>query len=332
MGWRAARERTEDPIPWIEATLERAHVYGPAHLVLARFLAGRVPAQARLEYRLAFDQAPELFWIAMSDASRLVSGYYDAMELAPAGQSNVLMLGALVDALGARLPATCARLDAEIALRAPTDAGPSLRAARSAVEDLDAGEGAPWCWGPARSGCVKVALASAARAEQLAPSTCEPYVLHARAQIADANVAGGLSELADAADTVGERVPCLEALVTLADKAHDESRASAAMAKIAANGCTDDSECAANLAWIAGVEERKGNSQRALVLYKRAYDRSPDNDGFLEAAARLAASAGLHTEAHDDYERLARRHPEQPNWRSAAEQQQVAALKTAADL
>ncbi len=28
-------------MPWIEATLERAEVYGPAHLVLARFLAGR---------------------------------------------------------------------------------------------------------------------------------------------------------------------------------------------------------------------------------------------------------------------------------------------------
>jgi tetratricopeptide (TPR) repeat protein len=102
------------------------------------------------------------------------------------------------------------------------------------------------------------------------------------------------------------------------------------MEKIAANGCADDGECARNLAWIANVEERRGNSRRALIYYKRAFDRSPD-DEFLQAAARLAASSGLHTEAEQDYERLARRHPEQANWRSAAEQQRDAALKAAAD-
>jgi hypothetical protein len=332
MGWHAARQRGEDPIAWIEATLERAQVYGPAHLVLARVLAGRALAQARLEYRLAIEQGPELAWVAIGEASRLVTGYYDAMELVPAGRSDVSMMGALVDALGARLPATCARLNAEIELRAPTDPGPFLVAARSSVEDLDAGEGAPWCWGPARGGCVKAALDSAARAERLAPATCEPYVLHARASIADANVAKGLAELADAADNVRERVPCLEELATLADEAHDETRAAAALAKIAASGCTDDVECARNLAWIASVEEHKGNSRRAFTFYKRAYGRSPDNDAFLEAAARMAASSGLHTEAEDDYRRLARKHPDQPSWRSAAEQQHDAALKAAADL
>jgi hypothetical protein len=331
VGWRAARQRSEGPMAWIEATLERAQVYGPAHLVLARLLAGRAPAQARLEYRLAIEQAPELDWVAMGEASRLVRGYYDAMELAPAGPSNVPTLRALVDAIGARLPATCTRLDADIELRAPTDPGPSLRAARAAIEDLEAGEGAPWCWGAARPGCVKAALDSAARAERLGPATCEPYILHARAAIADANVAKGLSELADAADAVRDRIPCLEALATLADEAHDETRATAALAKIAANGCTDDVECASNLAWIASVEEHKGNSRRALAFYKRAYGRSPD-DGLLEAAARLAASTGLHTEAEDDYERLARKHPEDPAWRSAAEQQRNAALKAATDL
>jgi tetratricopeptide (TPR) repeat protein len=263
--------------------------------------------------------------------SRLVGGYYDALELAPAGPFDVPMLQALVESLGARLPATCARLDAEIALRAPTDPEPFLHAARSAVEDLDAGEETPWCSGPARAGCVKAALDAAARAEQLAPATCEPYVLHARARMAGANIDEGLSELAEAANTVSERVPCLEALVTLADQAHDERRASAAMAKIAAAGCTDDSECSRNLAWIAGLEERRGNSQRALVFYKRAYDRAPDDDEFLQAAARLAASNGLHTEAQGDYERLARRHPEESNWRTAADQQHEAALRAASE-
>jgi O-Antigen ligase len=331
VGWHAARGRADDAMPWMEATLERAQAYGPAHLVLARFLAGRARAQARLEYRLAIEQAPELGGVAIGEASRLASGYYDAMELAPAGPPRVPILRDLVEALSARLPATCARLDAEIALREPTDPGPSLRAARSAVEDLEAGDGAPWCLDGARRGCLKSALDSAGLAERLAPTVCEPYILRARAWIADSNAAKGLSELAEAADTVVERIPCLEALVSLADEAHDDARAGGAIAKIAASGCSDDGECARNLAWIASVEEHKGNSRRALALYKRAVARSPDDDDLLEDAARLAAATGLHSEAESYYERLARKHPERSDWRSTAAQQHDAALRALAD-
>ncbi len=331
VGWHTAREQDEDTIPWIEATLERAQVYGPAHLVLARFLAKRARAQARLEYRLAFEQGPELIWAGARETSPLVGSYYDAIELAPAGPFGAIIFHELVGALGARFPATSVRLDAEIALRTPTDPGPSLDAARAAVEDLESTDEVPWCSGAARVGCVKFALDSAARAQQFAPSQCDPYVLHARVRIADGNVAKGLSELATAAETVSDRVPCLEALVDLADRSHDDRRASAAMAKIASSGCSDDGECSQNLAWIAGVEERKGNSQRALVFYKRAYDRSPDNDELLQASARLAASIGLHSEAEGDYERLARRHPEQSEWRTAAAQQRVEALRAASE-
>ncbi len=157
VGWHAARERTEDAIPWIEATLERARAYGPAHLVLARFLAGRAPAQARLEYRLGIEQAPELGWVSINEASRLVTGYYDAMELAPAGPGRTCRccVRSLVEALaGARLPATCARLDAEISPSTRTRRGPGPVAPRRTEApwrtSSAGGEGAPWCDGPAR--------------------------------------------------------------------------------------------------------------------------------------------------------------------------------------
>ncbi len=63
---RAVHERDDDPIPWLGATLERARVYGPAHLVLARVVAARSPSQARLEYRLAMEQAPNLVGTVMA--------------------------------------------------------------------------------------------------------------------------------------------------------------------------------------------------------------------------------------------------------------------------
>jgi hypothetical protein len=42
--------------------------------------------------------------------------------------------------------------------------------------------------------------------------------------------------------------------------------------------------------------------------------------------ARLAAALGLHAEAAEDYERLARRHPGDARWTTAADEQRTAAL------
>ncbi|MGD0678871.1 MAG: O-antigen ligase family protein, partial [Polyangiaceae bacterium] len=83
--WRAAAVHDESPIPWLEATFERAHVYGPAHLLLASLLVARSPSQARFEYRLAVEQAPEWWWLVATDAARLVGSYDDALELVPRG-------------------------------------------------------------------------------------------------------------------------------------------------------------------------------------------------------------------------------------------------------
>ena len=45
---RAVRAGDTSPLPWIERTLDRAIVYGPAHLLLARWLTTRSQSQARL--------------------------------------------------------------------------------------------------------------------------------------------------------------------------------------------------------------------------------------------------------------------------------------------
>jgi tetratricopeptide (TPR) repeat protein len=332
VGWRAAREHDDDPMAWIEATLERSRIDAPAHLVLARLLAKRSPSQARLEYRLAVEQSSEFVGIVSYELPRIVGGYYDAMEAVSDGKAGVYTLQELSAALASRLPATSTRLDDEIAARSPMDPGPALRAARSAVADLDAGESAPWCDGNARDACVKYALEASAHAALLAPATCEPHVLRARARMATSDAKTALAELAAAVDSVGDPVVCLQAQVELAGKAKDDKRASDALAKIAAVGCSDDTECATNLAWVAAAEEHRGAPGRALALYKRAYGRSPGNDGLLESAARLAGAAGLHAEAQSDYEQLARKHPDDARWRAAAEAEHSAALRAAAAL
>jgi tetratricopeptide (TPR) repeat protein len=321
-----ARERSDSPIAWIDATLERARIHGPAHMVLARWLARRSRSQARLEYRLAMEQAPTLIWTIMQEAPALVSGYYDATELVPDGGVGAATLNLLVPALELRLPATSKRLDDELAQRAPWSPEPTRRAVRAAVEDIEAGGGAPWCQAEARGGCEAAALNLSERLRAIEPGQCEPHQLRARVGLASGHAQRALKELSEAADTVTNRVECLQAMVNLAARARDESREDEALGKIVSAGCGNDVECANNFTWVANVQRQRGNARLALALYKRAYERAPDATDVLQTMADLAASLGLHGEAASDYEQLARKRPAQPQWRKAANDQRNAAL------
>ncbi|MDP9152200.1 MAG: hypothetical protein M3O36_19925, partial [Myxococcota bacterium] len=161
---------------------------------------------------------------------------------------------------------------------------------------------------------------------------CEPRVLVARARVAAGEVVAGLTALESAADTVDNRVRCLEELVTMARAMGDETRVQRGLDKITNAGCGEDLECARNLSWVAQQEEQRGNSRRALGLYKRAYERSPEDDSLLECVARLAGRAGLHAEAAEDYDRLARRRPTEAQWKQAEDAERQAAMRGAMNL
>ena len=115
---RAAIERDDNALPWLEATLERAKVYGPAHMLLARLMTGRDPALARVEYHIALEQAPELVDFVAAEAPRLVGSYFEATELLPGGTDPKVVaafMDGLVQAVMERLPGTAVRLDADLA-------------------------------------------------------------------------------------------------------------------------------------------------------------------------------------------------------------------------
>jgi tetratricopeptide (TPR) repeat protein len=329
---RATRARDESPMPWLGATLERARVYGPAHLLLARVLTVRAPSQARLEYRLALEQAPELAGTVMLEAPRLVGGFDDAMELVGGGEAGAGMLTTLALTLTPRLPSTCVRLDEELSARTPADPSPSMRAADRAVADLSGGHETSWCQGAVRAACLDRALALAVQAEKAAPTTCFAYGLEANALAAAGATERALDRLDEVSDRVSDRVDCLRAAVALARKPQDDARFDKALAEIARIGCADEKQCVANLVWVAQMHEQRGNASRALAMYKRAYDAAPDDDALLESAARLAALTGMNAEALKDYQELARHHPGEPRWQRAAEEQHEAILRAAVKL
>ena len=333
-GLRALSFHDDNPIPWLAAALERASIYAPAHMMLARTLSVRSPSQARLEYRLTIEQAPELSGYVIndgsSDASLQVESFVDAMELVPSGKAGAPVLERLVSKLAYRLPATSMRLDEELAARVPAKFEPALRAAEAAVEDVKASDPAVWCNGASMSVCLREAIGRADGTIRIAGNECEPHVLRARARIAAGEAMAALTELQAATDTVTDRVGCLQALEGIAQTLGDESRANAALNEIARAGCSDDKECAQNLRWVAAQEEAAGNPRKALVLYRRASERAPEDDNLLESVARLAVQAGLHNEAVDSYEKLARRHPLDARWTSALEVEREAVARNAA--
>jgi tetratricopeptide (TPR) repeat protein len=325
---RATRERDDDPIPWLGATLERARVYGPAHMVLAQVLTSRSPSQARFEYRLAMEQAPNLVGSVMAEAPRVVGGYFDAMELVPQGKEGVLVSDLLARGIQDRLPATRVRIDRALAATSPTAPGPLSRLAEDAVQDLDALVVAPWCQGPPLAACVTDALSKSKRLTQLEPSQCQGYALHARARAAGGDAAGAVAELEEATDNVTDRVGCLQQLVSVARKAGKAERVEAAFDKIAILGCGDDAACADTLRWVGQQYESMGKPHRALSAYRRAFGRVPD-EALLSHMAELAMAAGLHAEAAADYEQLAKAHPQDERWRRLAVGEHDAAMREA---
>jgi tetratricopeptide (TPR) repeat protein len=320
---RASAAHDDNPVPWVGATLERAGTYGPAHLVLARALVKRSPSQARLEYRLAVEQAPGLVGAVMAEAPSLVRSYDDALELVPSGDAAPGVLATLVLELANELPAAAVRLDADLAARLPTAAQPKERAARAAVEDVEVSTAAPWCEPPMRDACLRTAVDKASALLAVDPDACAGHLLRARALLAQGHT-DALAALATSAERVHDRVQCLRGLVVLSQGVGDVARADATLEHILNAGCNTEEECANQVAWVADFEERRGHSARALALFTQSCERNP-TDSCLEGVARLASAQGLHIEAADAYERLSRSHPDQRSWAAAAARERTAA-------
>jgi tetratricopeptide (TPR) repeat protein len=137
-----------------------------------------------------------------------------------------------------------------------------------------------------------------------------------------------VAELEKVAGAVTDRLSCLQQLVAVAHEANSEPRVEAALHRIVTAGCADETECAQNLLWVAREYEATGSPQKALTLYKRAFEHAPD-DALLAHMAELAAAGGLHAEAAADYEQLARRHPDDARWHTLAVVQHDAAMREA---
>jgi hypothetical protein len=316
---RAGRVRDDSLVPWIARVFERAQVYAPAHLLLARTLARVSPAQARMEYRVTVEQEHSLFDVVLLEVPRLIGTTDDALEVVPKGQDEAPFIDRLIDPLSDRLPSTAWTLNQMLLQLEPNNVHALSRVAAAAVRDLEAPDTAPWCAGDAPwTACKEKAIGLAKALQRIAPDRCVGYALEAQARVASGEGVAGLRPQREAAPRVTDRTGCQTGLVALATKTGDAAAVTTAIDELVHAGCTDERECVDILLFAADVEQARGNPSRALALVKRARERSPENDDLIVRSCQLASQLGMHVEAMQGYMSLARRHPENPQWARAA--------------
>lgn len=317
----AARTGKGTVIVWVNRTLERSPIYGPAHMVLARYLRRRSPAQARLEYRLAALQRstiePE-----SGELAGMVGDFDDALELVPEGKAGTPTLDSLSVQVESRLPATAARIDAEILRRDANASGAAHRMAQRALLDVLDPEGAPWC--AASQACAAEALAAAARATATDPTHCAGAVVTARVRIAMGESSAALDELQAAADAADDRPTCLAELARIAFTSGDRTRANRAAVDLSNSNCGSDRQCVEVLLTAASLEREFGNENQAVVFLRRAVNLMPDRVDLQEQFAGSASRSGLHGDALASYVTLQRLDPANPKWGALANAERTA--------
>jgi len=296
-------------VPWVARALERDPHFGRAHFVLARSLGPRHSAQARLEYRLAYENDVQLRDQIVREGLRLVDDPNTALEMVPEGPAGVDFLRALVVALAERRPSTAALLDREIERRSPGDNGPLRR--RVEAEVSDTADDASWC---SKGECVHEGLSLAASLSEREPSRCESHVLVARLKVLNGEVASALDGLERALETVTDRAACERQLVALALGNGQTRRGDVALERLIRGGCGAAADCSDFYGWAAGVEEGRGHFVSAIRLYKAILQLTPERDDLLEHIGALGVHDGALGDALDAYASLAARHPADPQW------------------
>jgi O-antigen ligase/tetratricopeptide (TPR) repeat protein len=303
---RASRARDTSVIPWAERGLERAQVYGPLHILIARELRATRPAQARVEYRYALIERVDSSWDLTKEELPLVHSLDDVLEIVP--PDDIYQLQQFDAALARSLPSTVWEIEDEILKRDPNDGITLTRRADAALRDLLDGDAASWC--ADRASCVTKALDATGRVLAVAPNECAGYVVRARVLQASGDIDHALSELKSAADHAEDSTVCLTARVDLARHFGSYEQTTAAVDDLVRRGCAGADDCANNFQFAASVEAERSDYARALTFSKKAYEASPECDACLASAASYASQMGLHAEALDEYSRLAKRHPE----------------------
>ncbi|HHH11395.1 MAG TPA: hypothetical protein ENK23_04905 [Sorangium sp.] len=305
LAWRL---KDQDPLPWIQRSLERGLGNGRTHLLLAQILSQRGAfAQARMELRMAMSYSPELGPDAAAIALRSARDITELKETVPAGEPGVRMLNMLALALRTKKDSR------SVALRAACDeaalaydnrlVAPHVRLANDDIDALRARR-APCISPDDRAKCEQRVMQHIVALQRAAPQ--QSYADQTRARLL---LASGELEQADAllkkrCEEVTDRKPCLLERARLASGGNRDTFIAAVKALTAA-GCGSYSECAATHSWIGKQYQQREDWPAALRHFMKAAQVQRNPQHWL-AVATAASKAGLHGQAVTALERVLR--------------------------
>lgn len=307
----------ETPIPWIQRSLERSHVNGHAHLLLAELLASKgANAQALLELRLAIQDDPGSTRYAAQRAVHITRSFEQLLHAVPSGPAGADMLDKLAAAFGEPDRALRGRLFREALARDSSLLRPHAALAGDLLQDLerataaaraerDSAAASP-CSDEQRAACVAELETHLRAVAQLDPNTSWADQLRFRFLLLNNQVDEALTLLATRCPTVVDRLSCMQAQLAVAIRAKLPTGQLGLLVKdMAALSCSSDTACAGAMAWAGDTLASLGDLGGAMTYYERALRDVPNEAEWLKLAG-VASRIGAHARAAEALERVAR--------------------------
>jgi hypothetical protein len=299
----AVATRDTNPIPWLQRTLERGSINGPAHLLLAEILlAKRAVNQALMELRFAVSDDPNLAGITAIKALSCTRQFDELMRYVPAGPKGALALESLAGALrGAEDADLRERIHREALNRDPSRPAPHLALANEVIQRI-AAKDAGTCFGDAVQACEDEVLRHVTAIETALPNRSDADHLRARLLAAKGRAEEGERLLAQRCDHVEDRSACLQARLQIAAQIQGP-RALAAAAKETLAGCGSSTECAAIATWIGDTMAARGDWGGAAAYYTRSTSEEGTESRWLKVA-QATSHLGSHAQAAEALQRV----------------------------
>lgn len=310
------REKTGDPLPWLQRALERMPLNGRAHLLLADVLIERkAKHQALMELRMAVESDASLVMPAAQSALRYSLHIEDLLRAVPQGKAGA----AVLDAMGEQLNAkgglakdkhlaweSRRRCDEEALVRDPLRLGPRLRQVQMLFEALEGrgvegGEGAKLC--ADRTGCERSLEEHERVLEQQAPESSHALRIRARRLTLQGKADEAERLLAGECSRYNDRKECIQQRVMSAASLAGPERLNAAIRDYMSASCIKAASCAEAGEWAGRLRLDRGEYLAAMPLLERAV-REEGTEARWLLLAEIASKAGAHAKAADALQKV----------------------------
>ncbi len=293
----AWQEGDQDPMPWLQRSLERSLANGRTHFVLARVLHGRgAHRQALLELRLAAERDPGLVGISAVTAMRWTQSI-DELALAVPNNGSA---GASWETYG-RIAAD-RDLGEACDLRAlevdPSRIQPRVRLVDDMIAVLHADKPC--------DGCDRRVESHAVALSESAPQRSTAHLVRARWMAAHGKVAEAVEHLASVCDTVEDVIDCLRGRAIIAASINDVEPFASAAKNLRSVACTRRTRCAEAATLVGDLHVEREEFAGAVAAYERALADAPTDERMLKLA-HAASKAGLHAKAMRTLQKLLKR-------------------------